>query len=215
MEAHVQYPDRFAKITTDEKYLRQPSKQVDIQNPEEVSDIKIILTELQDILITKENWMTEENGVIGYGLAACQLKRLADTGKPAPRVGVVRIPNIGGWSLSLDMINPQILDLINPFKYKSEGCLSFPGQYTRTKRYRRIKLGFIDGITMQPRELSLYGFEAVVIQHEVDHHDGILFRDRHEKPTVKVGEKLRPNDPCICGSGKKVKKCDCGAYNLK
>ena len=44
--------------------------------------------------------------------------------------------------------------------------------------------------------------DAIVLQHEIDHLDGILISDR-EYHAVKVGR----NDLCPCGSGKKYKAC--------
>jgi peptide deformylase len=202
------YPERFARITTDEAYLRKPSKQVDIHNASEVELVRLLLSELEKILVI--DWPK----VIGYGLSICQLKRVADEGIESLRGSIVRIP--GKHPLSLNMLNPQIIDLRSQFKYKGEGCLSFPGQYMSTQRYRGIHLGFIDANDLKPRELDLYGLEAVVLQHEVDHHDGILFMDRHQVPIVR-GTRVGPNDPCPCGKQKdgkpvKAKKCGCGKY---
>ncbi len=52
--------------------------------------------------------------------------------------------------------------------------------------------------------------ECIAVQHEVDHLEGILMFDREwEYKPVKVGKKVKPNEKCPCGSGKKYKKC-CG-----
>ena len=49
--------------------------------------------------------------------------------------------------------------------------------------------------------------EAVCVQHEIDHLRGMTIHDRENKlepiSTVKIGR----NEPCLCGSGKKYKKC--------
>ncbi len=58
-----------------------------------------------------------------------------------------------------------------------EGCLSVPDWVGMVPRARRIRLSYED-IEGQTRELECSGFEARVIQHEVDHLDGILFIDR-------------------------------------
>uniref|UniRef100_A0A6U0R8K9 ZZ-type domain-containing protein n=1 Tax=Micromonas pusilla TaxID=38833 RepID=A0A6U0R8K9_MICPS len=51
-------------------------------------------------------------------------------------------------------------------------------------------------------------------------HDFFIHKERGFKPLVKTAgptqkseKKLKPNDPCSCGSGKKAKKCGCGAFS--
>jgi len=47
------------------------------------------------------------------------------------------------------------------------------------------------------------GLEAVMVQHEIDHMNGMLCFDRGHKNKDKVGR----NSLCPCGSGEKYKKC--------
>lgn len=62
-----------------------------------------------------------------------------------------------------------------------EGCMSLPGVYGVVKRPRKIKVE-VNEVTingMCEREvLELSGFVAVVVQHEIDHLDGVLFIDK-------------------------------------
>ena len=53
-----------------------------------------------------------------------------------------------------------------------EGCLSLPGR-RETKRYRSIKVEY-QNEAFQPRWKTFTGFPAQIIQHEIDHCDGIL-----------------------------------------
>ena len=53
-----------------------------------------------------------------------------------------------------------------------EGCLSLPG-VRRTKRYRKITVQYLDQ-DLRPRTGTFEGFTAQIIQHEIDHCDGIL-----------------------------------------
>jgi peptide deformylase len=69
-----------------------------------------------------------------------------------------------------------------------------------------VKVGFVDLDSLEPREIAFIGTEAVVMQHEIDHHDGRLFVDRANIP-FKAEKKIGPNEPCPCRSGKKFKKC--------
>ena len=52
---------------------------------------------------------------------------------------------------------------------------------------------------------------SVVIQHELDHFDGALYFDHIQSP-VKNSFTIGRNEPCVCGSGRKFKKCCIGKY---
>ena len=69
------------------------------------------------------------------------------------------------------MFNPEIVGRSGTYEGE-EGCLSLPGS-RRTTRYRTIKVRFEDR-GFQPREQTFTGFTAQIIQHEIDHCDGIL-----------------------------------------
>ncbi len=49
--------------------------------------------------------------------------------------------------------------------------------------------------------------EAVCIQHEIDHLNGMTIHDRKIATTIRAEKKPGRNEPCTCGSGKKYKKC--------
>ncbi len=71
----------------------------------------------------------------------------------------------------LVMINPKIIKYSEPFKTE-EGCLSLVG--TRpTKRYKSIKVEY-QNEKMQKRIKTYKGFTAQIIQHEIDHCEGII-----------------------------------------
>ena len=69
------------------------------------------------------------------------------------------------------MFNPEIVSRSGAYEAE-EGCLSLPGS-RRTTRYRTIKVRFEDR-GFQPREQTFTGFTAQIIQHEIDHCNGIL-----------------------------------------
>jgi peptide deformylase len=58
-----------------------------------------------------------------------------------------------------------------------EGCLSIPEIRALVERPRKVRVDFIDE-TAQPRSITTEGFLATVLQHELDHLDGVLFVDR-------------------------------------
>jgi peptide deformylase len=58
-----------------------------------------------------------------------------------------------------------------------EGCLSVPDYTGNVRRARRVQ---VEGLTLDGAPLALWaeGFEALALQHEIDHLDGVLFIDR-------------------------------------
>ena len=70
------------------------------------------------------------------------------------------------------MLNPQILKQWEPYETE-ESCLSLLGGPRRTVRYRRIKVQY-QTRELQTRLKTFEGFTAQIIQHEIDHCNGIL-----------------------------------------
>ena len=99
----------------------------------------------------------------GVGLAAPQVNILK-------RLAVVDAEDGKG---RLDMINPVILEGRN-LEIGPDGCLSIPGIYGDTKRYKWIRVQMMtrDGEVVEFVETD---YRARAIQHEIDHLDGILF----------------------------------------
>ena len=71
----------------------------------------------------------------------------------------------------MTMFNPQIVKRDGPYEAE-EGCLSLPGT-RKTKRYRSIKVQY-QNERFETRLKSYAGFTAQIIQHEIDHCDGVL-----------------------------------------
>jgi len=95
------------------------------------------------------------------------------------------------------LLNPEILDKSKLYMFSGEGCLSIPGKRFTVDRYLHIV------VKSGNHTFDATGLEAVMIQHEIDHMDGILSFDRGHQKINKTGR----NDPCPCGSGAKYKKC--------
>ena len=70
------------------------------------------------------------------------------------------------------MLNPEIIKKTEPFETE-EGCLSLVGGPRKCKRYRKIKVRF-QNARLETRLKTYTGFTAQIIQHEVDHCNGIL-----------------------------------------
>jgi peptide deformylase len=73
--------------------------------------------------------------------------------------------------------NPRIVSQSDEQILLEEGCLSYPGLIVKVKRSRHCRIRFVgpDGETYTEQ---FTGMTARVIQHEVDHLDGVLFFDR-------------------------------------
>lgn len=70
------------------------------------------------------------------------------------------------------MFNPEIIKCSEPYQTE-EGCLSLLGDPRPAKRFKSIKVRFQNS-EMKPRIKSYSGFTAQIIQHEIDHCNGIL-----------------------------------------
>ncbi len=77
----------------------------------------------------------------------------------------------------LCMVNPEIVARSGSAVMR-EGCMSVPDYTGDVERATEITVRFLDEQSDQVREVAASGFEAVAIQHELDHLDGILFLDR-------------------------------------
>ena len=93
-------------------------------------------------------------------------------GMAANMIGVAKriiAVNIGFTNIA--MINPYIIWKDNPFETE-EGCLSLFG-VRKTTRYENIEVEYLD-INFKKQKQKFTGWTAQIIQHEVDHCDGII-----------------------------------------
>lgn len=74
------------------------------------------------------------------------------------------------------LVNPEILRRSTETDTMEEGCLSLPNVWLQITRPKEIVVKFLS-ITGKERELKLSGFDARVVQHEVDHLEGVLIVD--------------------------------------
>ena len=85
------------------------------------------------------------------------------------RKRIIVFDNDGTYTV---MFNPEIIKKSGPYDAE-EGCLSLLGGPRKCKRYRTIKVQW-QTAEFQTRIKTFTGFPAQIIQHEVDHCDGIL-----------------------------------------
>ena len=115
----------------------------------------------------------EDLEVVRDLLDTLRANREACVGMAANMIGVNKriIVFDDNGSLSL-MLNPEILKTEGEYETE-EGCLSLLGGPRKTKRFRKIKVRFQND-AMQVRIKTYTGWTAQIIQHEVDHCNGIL-----------------------------------------
>jgi peptide deformylase len=128
--------------------------------------VKEINEQVQQLIDDMCKTMHDEGGV---GLAATQVGQ-------DRRVIVFDVSGVGNV---FAFINPEIIDSGGEI-VSEEGCLSIPGYFSEVKRAKNIT---VKALNRKGEEvtLSLEGFPAVVVQHEIDHLNGILFIDRISK----------------------------------
>lgn len=164
-------------ITVPNPILRQKAKEADPNDPE----IKKLASQMKKFLAHGNNGKS-----LGVGLAAPQIGQ-------SVQIIIVYSKSSRRY---LPMLNPQILwhskrtrlgipNSKNPF----EGCLSVPGIWGKVRRHSVIKVLYqtIKGIKVIRK---FRGFTGVVIQHEIDHLDGILFIDRIKEQNGKLYQQL-------------------------
>jgi peptide deformylase len=76
----------------------------------------------------------------------------------------------------LIMVNPEILDRSEEMRLHDEGCLSIPDFTAEIERPAKTRVAFIDREGKE-QEVELEGIWSTLVQHEIDHLNGILFID--------------------------------------
>jgi peptide deformylase len=134
------------------------------------------VTEFDDRLAEEgERMIGLMRDAIGVGLAATQL-------------GVLRrmlVFQIGSEAEPTVLVNPEIEWRSEDAATAEEGCLSIPGVVVDVERPLFVRARALD-VRGAPLMIEASGLEARVIQHEVDHLDGVLMLDRTEKDQRKA-----------------------------
>ncbi len=123
------------------------------------SELQRLVQDMMDTAVDQE----------GVGLAAPQLGE-------SKQVILLNLPREEQDPLMVPVINPEILDSGGEGEFE-EGCLSVPGIREVVKRPEWIKLRYQD-LKGKQHETRADGIMARVVQHEMDHLDGILFVDQ-------------------------------------
>jgi len=102
-------------------------------------------------------------------------------GIAAPQIGLMKRIVIADFhDITYVMINPLIVRQSEEKTEMEEGCLSLPGVFVNTIRHDEIDVSFCDH-TLVEQHITLNGIHARIIQHEVDHLNGVTLLDRMGK----------------------------------
>ena len=166
----------------------------------------------------------EEGEKIAVELFEILNKRKDGIGLAANQVGIDAAVAVLNVREPIVLINPKIISKENEIDFY-EGCLSYPNKGVHTKRYRDVIISteqsesnwYFSGASQptdgkgsweesKKEDQELRTLEAVCVQHEIDHLNGIVCMDRKVNTTIVVDKKIGRNEPCPCESGKKYNK---------
>ena len=129
--------------------------------------VVVVDDELRGFLEDMQETMYAADGI---GLAAPQIGI-------SQRIIVVDVRSEKEAEARLALVNPEVVWTSAETEKKSEGCLSIPGLEEVITRPSAVQVRAV-GIDGTPMNLKAEGLLARVIQHEIDHLEGILFVDR-------------------------------------
>lgn len=158
--------DRNDIITLPNPHLREKSSRVHVITDD-------TLQVIDDMQAATLDWEDSRPHELGVALAAVQIDQLQ-------RIVVVRndFDNKEDRSFTV-LINPEIVKLEGDIQYDHEGCLSVKDVYGLVPRHSKVR---IKAINLQGQEIRIKaeGFLARLLQHEIDHTNGIVFVDHIE-----------------------------------
>ena len=161
--------DRNSIITLPHQDLRTRSEKIHVITDE----VKRVI---QDMKSAALDWEDSRPHEIAVALAAVQIDELL-------RIVIVR----GDFDNKEDrdfvtLINPEIVKAEGEMITEHEGCLSVKDVYGLVPRYSKVRVKALDEEGREVR-LKVEGFTARVLQHEIDHTNGIMFVDHIDEKT--------------------------------
>jgi peptide deformylase len=155
--------DRDIIISLPNSHLHDKSQRVGVIT----SQVRQIIEDMKSATL---DWEATRPHEVGVALAAIQID------KPL-KIVVIRnnFDNKDDKSFSV-FINPEITKLEGEIKEDYEGCLSVEDVYGKVPRYDKVRIRAIDENGQQVR-IKADGFLARVLQHEIDHVNGLTFVD--------------------------------------
>lgn len=138
---------------------------------EKSKPVRVIDKKIRDLIQDLKDTLVSQNDPEGVGLAAPQIgkNQRVFAIKPGSTIGIFINPEV--VSISKDMTSS------NDDKKIMEGCLSMPHYYGPIQRARSITIKYQNEEGEKLTE-TFKGFKAHIIQHEIDHLNGVLFIDK-------------------------------------
>lgn len=150
-------------ITLPNSHLRQKSQKITVVT----DDTKQLVKDMTDAAL---DWEDSRPHEISAALAAIQIDRLE-------RVVIIRSDFDHKEAREFTvLINPEIVKYEGDIESDYEGCLSVKSIYGKVPRHTKIRVKALD-IDGHAIRFKASGFLARVIQHEIDHTNGIVFID--------------------------------------
>ncbi len=150
-------------ITLPNPHLRQKSQKA---KATDTTTLKLV----EDMISAALDWEDSRPHEISAALAAVQIDRLE-------RVVIIRSDFDNKESRDFTvLINPEIIKYEGVIEEDYEGCLSVKDVYGKVPRHTKIRVRAFDQ-SNNPIRFKATGFLARVIQHEIDHTNGIVFID--------------------------------------
>ena len=161
--------------------LREKSKEVAL--PLSKEDKALIDSMMEYLKLSQDEKYRKEHPEVreGVGLAAPQIGhnvRMLVISYPAP---TEEDPN---HVIEYKLVNPKIVvnSIRKAYIEAGEGCLSVDGEHPGyVIRDFKIVVEAFDAIPMEKVRITARGYDAIVLQHEIDHLNGVLFYDRIDK----------------------------------
>ncbi|MBA3757937.1 peptide deformylase [Candidatus Saccharibacteria bacterium] len=150
-------------ISLPNERLRQRSRKVGLVTKE----ISHVIEQMKNATL---DWEAHRPHELGVALAAIQI------GQPW-RIVVIRNNFDDKTDQSFGVfINPEIIKLEGSIEEDFEGCLSVASVYGKVPRYNKVRIRALDEDGQEVR-IKAEGFLARVLQHEIDHVNGVMFID--------------------------------------
>ena len=167
----------------------------------------------------------EEGNKIATELLEILAERKDGIGLAANQVGIDASVAVVNVREPIILINPEVIEVSDEIPYY-EGCLSFKGKGINTKRYKNIVItteqeegelyfsgaenpsdgkGSWERKSSDEHDEELRTLEAVCIQHEIDHLNGMTIMDRQMITTIVNKEKFGRNEIVMITNGEETK----------
>ena len=124
-------------------------------------------------IATMREVLNFEKGLLGVALSAPQIG-------VSKRMFIIAGDLFATGAPDQIIINPEYVKLSKKTELSDEGCLSIPYFFGKVKRHKNVTIKYYDEYGNQ-HVRGAGGFLSFVIQHEMDHLDGVLFIDKSEQ----------------------------------